>query len=140
MKRTKTDWRSRLNAASLNDLLTVSLESPDITLFEPLPAIELWHDAVSRRCTTERKPRKKQEKKEKKTETETETATEMTDTVELDSRDDECQSDSDFEDEIEEPVSTEGFLESLKKGGHIDFSPFVCDIGMEDDMMFDFRS
>ena len=28
----------------------------------------------------------------------------------------------------------------LKKGGHIDFSPFVCDIGMEDDMMFDFRS
>lgn len=84
--------------------------------------------------------RKKQEKKEKKTETETETATEMTDTVELDSRDDECQSDSDFEDEIEEPVSTEGFLESLKKGGHIDFSPFVCDIGMEDDMMFDFRS
>ena len=84
--------------------------------------------------------RKKQEKKEKKTETETETATEMTDTVELDSRDDECQSDSDYEDEIEEPVSTEGFLESLKKGGHIDFSPFVCDIGMEDDMMFDFRS
>lgn len=43
MKLVKTDWRARLKAETLCDLLTVQLNSPDIMHFDPSNAIEVWH-------------------------------------------------------------------------------------------------
>lgn len=42
MNRIKSDWRSRLNEDSLNDLMTVSMSPYTITNFDPMPAIKLW--------------------------------------------------------------------------------------------------
>ncbi|XP_062616971.1 zinc finger protein 862-like isoform X2 [Saccostrea cucullata] len=50
MKKIKTDSRTRLTEASLDDLLTVSLHSDAIDKFDPIPAINKWvHGAVAKR-------------------------------------------------------------------------------------------
>lgn len=49
MKMVKSDWRSRLDANTLSDLLVVQLTSPDIPDYDPAPAVELWHSDCIRR-------------------------------------------------------------------------------------------
>ena len=49
MKRTKTDWRSKLSAESLTDLITVSLYSPDISSYNPTEAVDLWWEGSTLR-------------------------------------------------------------------------------------------
>ena len=43
MKKTKSDWRAKLNDDHLTDLLLIQLESPEIKDFDPIPAIDLWN-------------------------------------------------------------------------------------------------
>ncbi len=43
MKQTKTDLRSTLTEAHLNELMGVKMWSPDITSFDPAPAIHAWN-------------------------------------------------------------------------------------------------
>ena len=43
MKRIKSDWRSSLGDAHVSDLMTIQLEAPDVTEYDPLRAIELWN-------------------------------------------------------------------------------------------------
>ena len=43
MKRIKSDWRSRLGEAHVSDLMTVQLEAPDVSQYDPMKAIELWN-------------------------------------------------------------------------------------------------
>lgn len=50
MKLVKTDWRARLKAETLCDLLTVQLNSPDIMHFDPTNAIKIWHADQSSRA------------------------------------------------------------------------------------------
>lgn len=52
MKRVKSDWRSRLNADTLSDLLLVQLTSPNIPDYDPGPAVEMWHSD----CVRGRRP------------------------------------------------------------------------------------
>ncbi|KAK7457942.1 hypothetical protein BaRGS_00039186 [Batillaria attramentaria] len=49
MKRIKTDWRASLNNDSLNSLMCITLESPNIAEFNPEKAVELWMASGSRR-------------------------------------------------------------------------------------------
>ena len=42
LKRTKSDWRSKLKDTHLSDLFLVQLEGPDIKKFDPSDAIFLW--------------------------------------------------------------------------------------------------
>ena len=51
MKATKSDWRSRLKADTLSDLLTVQLHSPDVEDFNPKAALELWAAPTPRRAS-----------------------------------------------------------------------------------------
>ena len=48
-----SDWRSCLHDTSLPDQLTVVLECPDVSAFDPSEAIHLWNTAGvrSRRAT-----------------------------------------------------------------------------------------
>jgi len=56
MKKTKSDWRSCLKKESLTDLMVIQLEAPDISEFDPLPAVKKWHSMTKRRPTYERNP------------------------------------------------------------------------------------
>lgn len=38
----KNDWRSRLSANNLSDLMLVSLETENVDAFDPTKAIHLW--------------------------------------------------------------------------------------------------
>ena len=51
LKATKSDWRSRLKADTLSDLLTVQLHSPDVEDFNPKAALELWAAPTPRRAS-----------------------------------------------------------------------------------------
>ena len=51
LKATKRDWRSRLKADTLSDLLTVQLHSPDVEDFNPKDALELWAAPTPRRAS-----------------------------------------------------------------------------------------
>ena len=42
MKRVKTDWRNRLNPQTLSQLMMVKLSGPDLSSFDPEPAISQW--------------------------------------------------------------------------------------------------
>lgn len=42
MNRVKSDWRSRLNNGSLNDLMHLALSNISVQNFDPEPAIKLW--------------------------------------------------------------------------------------------------
>ena len=42
MRRIKTEWRNQLNRSTLNDLMRIYLEGPDIVDFDPTPAIQPW--------------------------------------------------------------------------------------------------
>ena len=42
MRRIKTEWRNQLNRSTLNDLMRIYLEGPDIVDFDPTPAIQQW--------------------------------------------------------------------------------------------------
>ena len=44
----KTDWRSRLQSATLSDLLLIKIESADIETFNPEPAFCLWNASGER--------------------------------------------------------------------------------------------
>ena len=48
MKMIKSDWRSKLRADRLTDLMRILLDSPPISEFDPRPAVELWHAASVR--------------------------------------------------------------------------------------------
>ena len=47
MKTTKTDWRSCLGTQALNDLMMISLQSEDISQFNPIPPFNLWRSQRS---------------------------------------------------------------------------------------------
>ena len=49
MKMIKTDQRTRLSNEALSDQLTILLSSADVNTFDPLPAIDLWKEAATRR-------------------------------------------------------------------------------------------
>ena len=42
MKRVKTEFRSSLSTATLNDLLLVNLLTPDIPQYDPSDAVKYW--------------------------------------------------------------------------------------------------
>ena len=52
MARVKTDWRNRLGRDTLDSLLRISEEGPELDKFDPNPAINLWFDSKVRRLTT----------------------------------------------------------------------------------------
>ena len=52
LKLTKSSIQSVLKADRLTDLLTIQLRSPDIAVFEPKDAIELWSAGGARRPDT----------------------------------------------------------------------------------------
>ena len=57
MRRIKTEWRNQLNRSTLNDLMRIYLEGPDIVDFDPTPAIQPWFLAgVRKRCPDTVKP------------------------------------------------------------------------------------
>ena len=49
MKLVKTDRRSRMNNATLNDLMTIQLESGSVLNFDPDPAINQWMNGGKRK-------------------------------------------------------------------------------------------
>ena len=49
MKMVKTDWRNSLHEEHLSDLMTVSLETPNIREYGPRGAINLWSSSAIRR-------------------------------------------------------------------------------------------
>jgi len=49
LKQVKTVYRSRLRDDRVTDILTIVLETPAVELFDPVPAITLWHQAGSRK-------------------------------------------------------------------------------------------
>ncbi|XP_070573865.1 uncharacterized protein [Ptychodera flava] len=48
MKLTKTDYRNRLSSATLTDIMRIKLQSPNISEFDPIPAIHLWNSSTQR--------------------------------------------------------------------------------------------
>ncbi|XP_077980805.1 uncharacterized protein LOC144436009 isoform X1 [Glandiceps talaboti] len=49
MKITKTQYRNKLKSSSMTLLMTVQLHSPDISEFDPTPAIHQWNQHAKRR-------------------------------------------------------------------------------------------
>ncbi|XP_033755219.1 uncharacterized protein LOC117338121 [Pecten maximus] len=54
MKMTKSDWRSKMSDYNLSDQLMITLESSDISTFDPMPAISLWMSGATRRLRQEK--------------------------------------------------------------------------------------
>lgn len=51
MKRTKNDWRNRLAAETLTDLITIEMYSEEVEDYDPTGAIDLWWaNEGSNRC------------------------------------------------------------------------------------------
>ena len=48
MKMIKSDWRSKLRADRLTDLMRILLDSPDIGEYDPTPAVNLWNASSER--------------------------------------------------------------------------------------------
>ena len=42
LKRTKTDWRNRLQSSSITDLLTIEMYTPEVGSYDPTTAVDLW--------------------------------------------------------------------------------------------------
>ena len=55
LKRTKTDFRSKLGASALRDSLLTTLHTPGVEEFDPLPAAQLWASGAHRRPSYKRK-------------------------------------------------------------------------------------
>jgi hypothetical protein len=43
MKMVKSDWRNRLGARHLTDLMIICSETDDISEYNPEPAVHLWN-------------------------------------------------------------------------------------------------
>ena len=52
MKRIKTAQRNRLNTATLDHLIRVSMEGPSVTEWNPIPTLRLWESWGNRRWET----------------------------------------------------------------------------------------
>jgi hypothetical protein len=50
LKRIKTRLRSRLQDATLSDLMTIRIEGPKVSEFDPKKAIESWKEMRKRRA------------------------------------------------------------------------------------------
>ncbi|XP_014678519.1 PREDICTED: zinc finger protein 862-like [Priapulus caudatus] len=48
MKQIKNDWRSRLGDCNLSDLMMVSMETPSVDQFDPMPTIHHWNSGLKR--------------------------------------------------------------------------------------------
>ena len=48
MKKNKTDYRNKLSAESLSDVMTIQLHSAKIPDFNPLPAVHHWFKSAAR--------------------------------------------------------------------------------------------
>ena len=55
LKRTKTDFRSKLGASALRDSLLTTLHTPGVEEFDPLPVAQPWASGAHRRPTYKRK-------------------------------------------------------------------------------------
>nr|XP_054763567.1 zinc finger protein 862-like [Lytechinus pictus] len=51
LKRTKTDWRSRLSVDMLHKLMCISMHGPSTAQYDPSGAVEKWWLSTSRRTT-----------------------------------------------------------------------------------------
>ena len=49
MNRVKTDVRATLSDSTLNNLITIRAEGPELQDYDPTPAIELWLSSAHRR-------------------------------------------------------------------------------------------
>jgi hypothetical protein len=49
MKRVKTDWRSKLNRASLVNQFRIALHTAEVGSYEPAAAVQLWLASSRRR-------------------------------------------------------------------------------------------
>ena len=49
MKLLKSDTRTRLTNASMNDQMAILMSGCDVEAFDPLPAVTLWNEAKMRR-------------------------------------------------------------------------------------------
>ena len=124
MKIIKNDWRSRLGESSLNDLMWVTLESPDIQDFKPDEAIDFWLSKGKRKRRPEDKP-VASEKKDQEDLSEDEEE-------QVGGMEDDQLSDEDVnidEEDVDMIESARSFLASMKLG-----MPHVT--GCDDDLFF----